>query len=201
MLAKIRGVVADLDNFRAIIDVWGLGFEAQLTRKAAANCSVGKELTIFSYLQFSEAGASLFGFADDLEKAVFLRLTSVKGIGGKMALQILQGISAEEVVQAISLGDYGSLTKAQGIGKKTAERICFELQEKMSLNLPRPVEFSASSSIPDSSTVIDALESLGFSRQEGSEALSSLSRERGSTEGLGVEDLIMLALKRLNHKA
>lgn len=198
MLARIRGKVLSLDTSKAVIDVLGLGFEVNLTRKSESLCSVGSEVSLHCHLQFSDSGSSLFGFADELEKAVFARLISVKGIGGKMGMQILQGMSGEEVVQVVSLGDYLSLAKIPGIGKKTAERICFELQEKMSKNLPYSGEIKSAASQPNSSTVLDALESLGFSRQDASEALSEVNRARGSTEGLGVEDLIMLALRYLN---
>lgn len=198
MLARIRGKILGVYASKAVVDVLGLGFEVQLTRKAESLCTVGSEVSLHCHVQFSDSGPSLFGFADELEKAVFARLISVKGIGGKMAMQILQGMSGEEVVQAVSLGDHICLSKVPGIGKKTAERICFELQEKMSKNLPCSGDIEKVTSQPDSSTVLEALESLGFSRQSASEALSEVHRARGSTEGLGVEDLIMLALRHLN---
>ncbi len=198
MLARIKGLLIDIVSFKAVVDVHGLGFEVQLTKKAADRGKIGDDISLYCHLQFSDNGPTLFGFSDELEKAVFLRLTSVKGVGGKMALQVLQGISAEEIVQAISLGDSLSLTRIPGIGKKTAERICFELQEKMALNLPCSVEVDAHRSVVNSSTVLDALESLGFSRPKGADVLSQLSKERGSLEGLSLEELIMLALRRLN---
>lgn len=201
MLARIKGTVLNTENSKAIVDVSGLGLEVQLTRKAFSLCSVGCEIVLFCHVQFSDAGPSLFGFADELEKAVFIRLISVKGIGGKMALLILQGMSGEEVVQAISLGDHLSLTKVPGIGKKTAERICFELQEKMSLNLPSIGDFSHVNSMPDSSAVLEALESLGFSRLNASDALSEVLKTRGSIDGVGIEDLIMLTLRYLNRRS
>lgn len=202
MLARIRGTVIEKSETKAVIDVGGLGLEVQLSRKGGSLCSVDQQVILSSHLLFSDSGPSLFGFADELEKAVFLRLTSVKGIGGKLALQILQSMSAETVVQAISLGDPASLTKIPGIGKKTAERICFELQEKMTKNLPDSVQHGyTSQEIPDMPTVIEALESLGFGRNEASEALRSVSKDRGAVDDIGIEDLIMLVLRRLNGRS
>lgn len=201
MLAGVRGTVIEKTETRALIDVGGLGLEVQLSRKGASLCIVGQEVVLRCHLILSDAGPSLFGFGDELEKAVFLRLTSVKGIGGKLGLQILQAMSAERVVQAVSLGDPASLTSVPGIGKKTAERICFELQEKMAKNLPRPIDQGPSDQgASHMSTVIEALESLGFGRNEASEALGALSKELGPLGNMAIEDLIMLVLRRLNHR-
>ncbi|PIE54904.1 MAG: Holliday junction branch migration protein RuvA [Dethiosulfovibrio peptidovorans] len=198
MLARIRGTVVDETISGAIVDVAGLGFEIQLSRKAGALCSLGAQVELHCHVQFAETGPSLFGFADGLEKAVFLRLLSVRGIGGKLAMQVLQGMAAESVVQAVTLGDPAALTSVPGIGKKTAERICFELQEKMTRGLPETVERGDSRAvIPDRETVLEALESLGFSRQASVQAMAVVAEHR-SLEGLGVEELIMIALKHLS---
>lgn len=202
MLAMVTGTVLDVTTQMAVVDVCGLGFEMQLSRKASSLCSVGKEVSLHCHVQFSDAGPTLFGFADGLEKAVFLRLLSVRGIGGKLALQVLQGMTAEAVVQAVSFGDPSGLTGVPGIGKKTAERICFELQEKMSEGLPKgSTDSLREMAVSDSETVMEALESLGFPRQSSSEALAAIAKKRGSVDGLGVEDLIMLALRELNSGA
>lgn len=193
--------MAEKSGKKAVIDVGGLGLEVQLSRKAESLCVEGQEVTLHSNLILSEAGPSLFGFGDELEKAVFLRLTSVRGIGGKLALQILQSMPAERVVEAVSLGDPRSLTSVPGIGKKTAERICFELQEKMKIGLPVSLAQGSPDQGSSMSTVLEAIESLGFGPKEAEEAVNSLSKEMGSIENIGLEELIMLVLKRLNHKS
>ena len=201
MLARIKGTVVEIGPFRAIVDVSGFGLDVQLTKKATFLCMAGEDVFLNTHVQYSDSGPTLFGFADVLEKAVFLRLLLVRGIGGKLALQILQSISAEAIVQAITLADTAVLTTVPGVGKKTAERICFELHEKMAENLPASsVPDVRSSGGLDVRTVLEALESLGFARQQAAEGLAFVTSERGTVEDLKEEELIMLVLQQLNNR-
>lgn len=201
MLAQITGTVVDTGVSRAIVNVSGFGLDVQLTQKASSLCTEGEEVLLQTYVQYSDNGPTLFGFADVLEKAVFMRLILVRGIGGKLALQLLQNISAESVVQAITLGDTAALTTVPGVGKKTAERICFELHEKMAENLPATSSLKATHSGElDIKTVLEALESLGFTRQQSADGIAFVTSERGTIEDLKEEELIMLVLQQLNKR-
>ena len=137
---------------------------------------------------------TLYGFSDPKEKALFLRLTTVQGVGAKSAIGVLSTLRPEDLMQAIATADVKRLCAVKGLGKKTAERIILELREKVSANLsaapslgePVPVRISSG----DEDAVV-ALMTLGFTRAESVKAISR-AREQGATS---VEDIIMLALK------
>ncbi|HOO88833.1 MAG TPA: OB-fold domain-containing protein, partial [Synergistales bacterium] len=121
MLRFLAGNVHSIIDNIVVLEVNGLGLELLCTGRAVALCAEGQDATLVTYLHFSEAGPTLFGFADDRERALFLKLTTVKGVGGKMAMNILKAAPAERIISWILSSDVDSMVKIQGIGKKTAE--------------------------------------------------------------------------------
>ncbi|EEX48470.1 Holliday junction branch migration protein RuvA [Jonquetella anthropi] len=194
MLASLRGTVILLEGSSAVVECGGLGFQVQLTRKAFGLCRVGESVFLQTYLQVSDAGMSLFGFADAAERQAFELLTTVKGVGGKLAMTVLQSLSAQETIAAVAAGDSKTLTAVPGIGKKTAERICFELSEKITGSS----EWSSAdltAKLQHSDEVIEALESLGFDHASSVRAYQQLCQERG--EPASTEEAIFNCLRLL----
>lgn len=128
MLRFLSGKVHSVFENLVVLNVGGFGFELPCTGRGAALCTEGEPATLVTYLQFSEAGPTLFGFADERERALFLKLTTVKGVGGKMAMNILKAAPPERIVSWILSSDVNSMVKIPGIGRKTAERLCFEMR-------------------------------------------------------------------------
>ena len=202
MIRSLYGEVLSVSETSVILDVSGLGFEISCSKGASALCGPGRMARLTTHLQISEAGAFLFGFANETERELFLKVTSIKGIGGRTAMTILSVLSADEIVRPVSLADVNAFVRVPGIGKKTAERICFELKSA----LPReftsvaPAGLTASASRV-SDTVADALRSLGFDHADAAAALNLVRAALGDDfEKLDEEKLLKAALKELQRK-
>lgn len=198
MLRFLAGKVHSIVDNVLVLEVNGFGLELLCTGRAVALCSEGQEAALVTYLHFSEAGPTLFGFADDRERALFLKLITVKGIGGKMAMNILKAAPAERIVSWILSSDVDSMMKIPGIGKKTAERLCFEMRPHLTeedAEIFGSVYASAGKKVE---TAMEALRSLGFAPGEVGSVFRKL-KESGLLEGddLTEEKILRLALKEL----
>lgn len=193
MIGYLKGKILSLSAETALIETAaGIGFEVLLSGSAQSSLSGKKEGEVYTYMKVSEDGVSLFGFSTTEEKEMFLKLISVSGVGPKMGIAVLSGMSAGDVAAAIATGDVKRLSAVKGMGKKTAERIILELREKVSL-----IGMPASAGTPvieissgDEDAVV-ALMTLGFTRAESVKAIAR-ARAQGASS---VEDIIMLALK------
>ncbi len=164
-----------------------------------SSCEVGKEIKITTCLQFSEAGAVIYGFASEREREFFLRLTSVKGIGGRTGIAILSELSIDSVVNAISSADVNAFMRVPGIGKKTAERLCFELKNISGLKNMAQKSETAQKSSGHVENVIDALLSLGFTRSDAGGVINLLRAAHGDDfDKLSEEDLLRMSLRELH---
>ncbi len=136
MFYSITGKVTRVDDNVIVVSAGGVGYEVVCSLNAIDELARGNdEKTVYTYLQVREDGVSLFGFASLSEKKMFLNLISVSGIGPKMAIQVLSGMSAKTLASAVVNQDVSLLTKIKGLGKKTAERIVLELKEKVDINI------------------------------------------------------------------
>jgi Holliday junction DNA helicase RuvA len=197
MLRNLYGQVLQVRDGIVVLDVNGLGFEAHCSRRAAEACVEGEMARIQTYLLVSESGPSLFGFADDEERRLFLELLAVKGVGGRMAMTLLRAEIPQVLVKAIVSSDLGILTHIPGIGRKTAERLCFELRERLSKDFPALSGGSAEPMrSPAGNEVVEALVGLGFSRPEASGAVRTAMAQSG--EGSREEEILESALRLLN---
>ena len=132
MIAFLRGNLQEKSPNRLVIDVNGVGYEVNVPLSTFYHApSLGENFALRVHTHVREEAISLFGFATDLEIRVFEKLISVSGIGPKLAISVLSGIDAMELVQAVKIGDTARLTLIPGVGKKTAERLGLELKDRL----------------------------------------------------------------------
>ena len=175
----------------------GIGYEITCSASIYAKLVNQKEGEVYTYLSVSDQGANIYGFVSREEKAMFLKLISVSGVGPKMGITVLSGLSLPDLVTKIATQDVKGLSKVKGLGKKTAERIILELREKIGcvdadtgevlLFNDKPVEKEVNQD------AVVALMSLGFSKQESVSAVKK-AQESGETQ---IEKIIGLALKSI----
>ena len=192
MIARLFGRVADKQPNRLIVDVSGVGYDVQVplsTYYVAAE--VGGEMALRIHTHVREDQLALFGFATELELAMFERLIAISGIGPRLALAVLSGIEPRELAGAVQRKDLARLTAIPGVGKKTAERMCVELRDR----LPKAIE-AAPASPADSlrEDLVSALGNLGYHRQAIDKVLDKLLTTAG---GQRFEDVLRSALKDL----
>lgn len=205
MIATLTGKVLLIYGDRAVVDVLGVGYEVFLTTDGLSRLpEKGNDVFLFIQTQVREDAITLFGFIEEEEKEMFLILKSVSGIGPKLALGILSGIKVGELCQAIAESDVKRLITLQGIGKKTAERICVDLKDKMS-HLQVGVDDSggagvvASSGSSAISDTLSALTNLGYPDPVARQALTAVKKQLGDDvfAKMGVEDLLRETLRSL----
>jgi holliday junction DNA helicase RuvA len=166
MIAWLRGRLVEKHPTRVIVDVQGVGYDIAVpvsTFYAAGDPGSEIELRIHTHVR--EDALALYGFRTAFELAVFERLITISGIGPKLGLSVLSGIEAADFVQAVQRGDVVRLTRIPGVGKKTAERICLELKDKLPATLDAPGT-SSTPAPPDRlrDDLVSALVNLGYHR-------------------------------------
>lgn len=199
MYAFIEGEVCEKLNGSVVLLASGVGWQLNCSNNTLqAAPPLGEKMRCWTWLSVREDAMELFGFATREEKEMFLQLTSVSGIGPKTALGVLGSMPLRELNLAILLGDVNALSRAPGIGKKTAQRIALELKDKISqadVSAAVPAQSAAASPAlsPDAVTeAIEALIALGYSSTE---ARNAISQVRDQTDK--PEDLIRLALRSM----
>ena len=130
MINFLRGTLAEISKESIIIDVSGFGVEVYPTKALLASAVVGEEIKCRTYMQVSDAGIAMFGFANETERDFFMELLHVKTIGGKLAIMLMRYLDLARIVEAIKAGNVSALS-VPGLGAKRAERICFELKSKV----------------------------------------------------------------------
>ncbi len=135
MFSFVKGQIDDINGNNVVVDVGGVGYELLVSDYTLKEVCVGRTQKLYTFLQVKEDGVSLFGFSSKEEKNMFLLLTSVSGVGCKMAISILSGMDFNGIAAAIFNCDTKQLTKIKGLGKKTAERIVLELKEKVTVDI------------------------------------------------------------------
>ena len=198
MIRTLTGKVTGIYGSTIILDVAGIGFEVMCSRSVISSCTLDGDAKIITCLQFSESGASIYGFASEREREFFLRITSVKGVGGRTGIALLSELSIDAIIQAVTSADISAFARVPGIGKKTAERLCFELKNIPGLKTLGQEETHQAKTDPAES-VIDALLSLGFSRQDAGSTINLIRAAHGEDfASLPEEDLLRLALRELH---
>lgn len=206
MIATLTGRVLAKSADRAVVDVGGVGYEVILASDAVARLpEKGREVFLHIHTNVREDAITLFGFLEEEEKELFLILRTVTGIGPKLALAMLSGMRVVEICQAILAGDLKRLTMLPGVGKKTAERICVELKEKVAHLSSGTMPFSAAGQdviVVAGSVVADALSALtnlGYPDPVARKALETVKRQQGEEAfaQIRIEILIREALRTL----
>ena len=205
MIASLSGQVLFKSPSAVVLDVGGVGYEAHISvRTFDALPEAGGTCFLFIQTVVREDAITLYGFSQKEEKELFLLLVSVSGIGPKLAQTILSGIGVSALCQAIVAKDLGQLTSVPGVGKKTAQRLCVELSEKVG-SLEVSLEGQAMvvrTPVADGSQVMtdaaSALTNLGYPQATAWQALRAVEQQLGEgAEAMRVEDLIRLALQSL----
>ena len=195
MIGYLKGKVINISAETALILVGGVGYEVYCSGSAFSKMAQGQECELYTYMQVSEQnGVTLYGFSDLKEKAMFLKLISVSGVGPKIGLAVLTYMDVAQIATAIATNDVKALSRVKGLGKKTAERLILELRESVA---SMPVSPSADGGVvmptllSGDEDAIVALTSLGFARSEAEKAVSRAK----SSGAVTVEEVIMTALK------
>lgn len=202
MIAHLSGTVLLKQPNTVVIDVAGVGYEVTIPVSTFYDVGdVGDPVALRVHTHVREDAIQLFGFRTGREKDLFLKLTSVSGVGPKLAITVLSGMSPDELVPAIRTNDLARLTSIPGIGKKTAERIVIELRDKMSALLTPEIEAEYAASRPSNDTdavrddVVAALLSLGYQKAQAEKAVSRVL-ERESDRS--IERVLRESLKMLS---
>jgi Holliday junction DNA helicase RuvA len=179
MIAHLRGTLLAKHPNQAIVETHGVGYDVVISVPTFSELPVaGAEVALHIHTHVREDALSLYGFLRLAEKHLFEKLLTVSGIGPKLAITILSGMPADEMVAAIRSGDLARLTRIPGIGKKTAERMVLELRDK----LPAPTgaaEVSMAAVSPTEEDVLSALVNLGYQRAAAEKALLAARSGKG----------------------
>ena len=190
MIGRLTGILLEKNPPQILLDVQGVGYEVDVPMSTFYNLpDMGARVTLYTHLVVREDAHLLYGFLTENERRAFRLLTRISGIGAKMALAVLSGLSVAELAQAVTMQESGRLTKIPGIGKKTAERILLEMKDKLGADLTSAVGVHRAA--PASADVLHALLALGYSDKEAVAAVKELP------DGVAVADGIRHALKRL----
>ena len=195
MIGRLKGTLVSKQPPWLVIDVGGVGYAVLASaRTLDAIGAVGDEVMLLTEMQVREDSMTLFGFGTAGEREAFRALTSVQGVGGRVALAILSALGPDDLAQAVSSGDKAMIARANGVGPKLAQRIANELQGK--LGAPG-LAGTAGAALPRSGTAADAvsaLGNLGFKPAEASAAVAAAQEELGPDAQL--DGLVRLALRK-----
>ncbi len=195
MIAFVNGTVAAIEENAAIIDTGSMGYRVYMSPYSLGALTKGQSTKIFTYLKVAEDAMDLYGFLSQEEISMFRRIISVSGAGPKAGLAILSALRPSEFALAVVTGDFKTITQAQGVGPKLAQKIVLELKDKLdNADFIKTNEDATGtpriSTLATDNEAIMALCALGYSQTEATRAVSS-------AEGDNVSDIIKHALKIL----
>lgn len=183
MIAHVAGVVAEKFNSSVIVDVHGIGYEVAVALGDYEHTMLHEEVKFYTYHHIREQSQELFGFSSLAAKKLFELLITVQGVGPKAALAILSLSDSETVRNAIASSDVGFITKASGVGKKTAERVAVDLSDKVGLAVRRNVDqLGVSEPIDAHDEALEALMALGYNLNDATKALEGVSTDLSTAE-------------------
>lgn len=207
MLYHVKGELVLCEGSLAVVDCGGVGYALTVSYNTAEGLSqkIGSEVRLFTHLQVREDGVDLFGFGGKEELSVFRLLIGVSGVGPKAAMSILSTLTPDRFAYTVSTEDAKALSRAPGIGGKTAARIVLELKDKISkdqmagdlgsLKAPLPEKGAQRAASGKAAEAADALGVLGYSRAQIAEVLREID-----TNALSLEDIIKAALRRFSER-
>lgn len=197
MIYDVRGTLTYTDINYAVVECGGVGFKCFVSMTTLKELPpLGKEANLYTYLSVREDAMDLFGFATQQELDAFKLLITVSGVGPKAAMAVLSVLPPDRLSIAVSSGDVKSIQSAQGVGKKTAERIVLELKDKMlgiaPSNAAAVQSIQAVASNSDAQEAVEVLVSLGFNQSDAATVVGAMDK------GLSVDDMIRKGLKQLS---
>jgi holliday junction DNA helicase RuvA len=180
MIAHLRGRLLAKHPNQAIVETIGVGYDVVISVPTFSDLpAVGSEVALHIHTHVREDSIALYGFLRPAEKQLFEKLITVSGIGPKLAITILSGMSADEMVGSIRGNDVARLTRIPGIGRKTAERMVLELRDKLpSVSAEQVAETTAPTPVEED--VLSALVNLGYQRSSAEKALAGVGKNGGS---------------------
>lgn len=194
MIGFIKGTIEDIEEDRVVVDCNGIGYNIFMPLSVLANISIGATVKIYTYLAVREDAMNLFGFLGKQDLDIFKKLITVSGIGPKGGLSIMSVMTADEVRMAIITGDHKAISKAPGVGAKTAMKVIVELKDKVNLE---DVSFVSGAAAPVESNLqkeaVMALVALGYSEHESALAVKKVDGALYED----VETLIKEALRKM----
>ena len=193
MIARLSGILAETSADGAVIDIAGVGYQVHCSARTMDSIGpIGGEVMLLTELQVREDAWTLFGFGSAAERDSFRALTSVQGVGGRLALAILSILSPDELARAVAHGDKAMIGRASGVGPKLAARIANELHGK--LGVPGLAGSGPTPRAGAATDALSALANLGFKPAEASAAVNAAQDELGPDAGL--DALVRLALRK-----
>lgn len=189
MIGRLHGKLIEKTPPQVLVDVGGVGYEVDVPMSTFCNLPAeGSEITLLTHFIVREDAQLLYGFATAAEHQTFRALIRISGVGPRIALAVLSGMSTQDLADAVEQGNATLLTRVPGIGKKTADRLVLELKGKLAGNAFAPAGGAASAAQAD---ILSALMALGYSEREAQASVRALPAEVTVSEG------IRLALKAL----
>ncbi|HET8701756.1 MAG TPA: Holliday junction branch migration protein RuvA [Nitrococcus sp.] len=199
MIGRLRGILVEKQPPRLLVDVHGVGFEVEAPMSTFYELpALDAEVILRTHLVIKEDGHTLYGFHTEHERALFRSLIRISGVGPKVALSLLSGMPAEEFLRCVRQRDTAALVRLPGVGKKTAERLVVEMQDRLSA---LDAHVARTPGVPPSlrgtgevvADAFSALLALGYNPHDANRLLAGL-------EGTTSEELIRLALRKAVHK-
>jgi Holliday junction DNA helicase RuvA len=200
LIGHLSGKLKFKQPSQVVVDAGGVGYEVTIPLSTFYDVGeIGSELALFIHTHVREDALQLFGFRTRAEKDLFLKLTSVSGVGPKLGITILSGMPVGELIQVISAGDAARLTTIPGVGRKTAERVAMELRDKLKGISPAAEAVAAFGAAASDAGVLDdaisALLSLGYPRPLAERTVSAVASESGERT---IEGVLKRSLRKLS---
>ena len=181
MIGRLTGVLLEKNPPQIVLDVHGVGYEVDVPMSTFYNLpATGEKITLLTHFVVREDGHFLYGFASASERFAFRQLVKISGIGARMALAVLSGLSVSDLAQTIARQEVGRLIKVPGIGKKTAERLLLELKGKLSEAVPS-VAFAVEDCQHD---ILNALLALGYNDREAAAVMKHIPPGTSTSDGI-----------------
>jgi Holliday junction DNA helicase RuvA len=194
VIGRLQGVLLRKEPPALMLDVGGVGYELEAPMTTFYELpAVGERVTLYTHLVVREDAHLLYGFVREAQRRLFRALLKVNGVGPRVALAVLSGLSDDEFSRCVAEEDIARLTKVPGIGRKTAERLVIEMRDKLPKDIPMPASTTTAGPVAPGDPVseaVSALVALGYKPNEASRAVRS-----ASTKGLSAEEIIRQALK------
>jgi len=183
MIGRIAGTLLEKSPPQVLVDCGGVGYELDVPMSTLYNLpNPGEKVVLFTQQIVREDAHLLYGFGTTQERDAFRQLTKISGVGPRIALSVLSGMSVAELAQAITMQEAGRLTKIPGIGKKTAERLLLELKGKLGADLSAVIDVNRPA--PAGNDVLNALLALGYSDKEALAAIKQVPAGLSVSEGI-----------------
>lgn len=197
MIAYIKGIFEEITEDGIVVEAGGVGYGIAVAPSLASELTLGDEVKIYTYFQVAEDMQKLYGFASREDRRIFTLLLKVSGIGPRLAMSIMSAVTADELKLAVVTGDVKTLSRAPGLGKKTAEKLILELKDSFNA-----AEVITGSSAPQGAPLVlddafseaaQALMALGYSSSEAMKAV----RQVEAYDGITVDDVLQEAFRHL----